>query len=189
MFGKYKYGHKSLLGVKVSTCQNTRVTEFPGDPVVRILCFPAFTAEGPVWSLIGELISHKLSGIAKSKTRSMKHLCQNDAHLDYGNSLAPGLARPGVGWPDSTEKHTGQTVNFECPKYCMRHTYIKKFPIVYLKWKPNSQYCTWTGNSTPGGLCTQALQSDSKEGDPGWHQESARRHITVFRKHSFRRSL
>lgn len=48
MFDKYKSGSKSLHGVKVSTCQNTRVTEFPGDPGVRILCFPVFTTEGPV---------------------------------------------------------------------------------------------------------------------------------------------
>lgn len=50
--------------------------------------------------------------------------------LAYGNSLAPGLARPGVGC-EFSKKHTGQTVKFECPKCCMRHTYIKKFPIVF----------------------------------------------------------
>ena len=47
--------------------------EFPGSPVVRTLFFHGGgTQVAQVWSLVGELISRKLHGVAKKKYKQNK---------------------------------------------------------------------------------------------------------------------
>lgn len=80
--------------------ENSSVGGFPGSPVVRAPCFYCCGAEGPVWSLVGELGPCKPRGEAKLKKKKKKdssvvgdwlrgdqlgHCCNSPGEMRWGS--------------------------------------------------------------------------------------------------------